>query len=119
MAVKSITDTQQFSMRVPVSHKGVPATLQNVSWTSSDPTVLTVEANASDPLIAVAKAIKPGVVVITFKGDKDPGDGVVEEIRTGDVVVGAGLATVGEIEFGEVTEQPAGSPGTEGAVITS
>lgn len=114
---KSITDTQQFTMSVPVTRKGQPATLQGVSWTSSDPAVLTVTPDPADNLKATAKAVTPGVVVITFKGDKDPGDGVVEEIRTADVVVGAGLATVGEILIGEVTEQPAGSPGTTGAVI--
>lgn len=116
---KSITDTQQFSMSVPVTHKGQPATLQGVSWISSDPAVLTVTPDPSDPLKATAVAVAPGVVVITFKGDKDPSDGVLEEIRTADVVVGAGLASVGEIVIGDVVEQPAGSPGTSGAVIPS
>lgn len=114
----SITDTQMFTMTVPVTRKGQPATLQTVTWESSDPAVLAVTVDPANNLTATAVAVTPGVVVITFKGDRDPGDGVVEEIRTLDVVVGAGLATVGEIVAGTPTEQPEGSPGTTGAVIT-
>jgi len=114
----SITDTQQFTMTVPVTRKGQPATLQTVTWASSDEAVITVTVDPADNLTAIAKGVSPGIFVISFKGDKDPSDGVVEEIRTLDGVVGAGLATVGEIVAGTPTEQPAGSPGTTGAVIT-
>lgn len=113
----SLTDTQMFSMEVTATRKGVPVTLDSVTWESSDPAVLAVTADATNPLKAQAVAVTPGIVVVSFKADKDPGDGVVEEIRTLDVVVGAGLATVGEIVAGTPVEQPSGSPGTSGAVI--
>lgn len=115
----SITDTQNVPLQVTATRKGQPVALQSVSWTSSDPNIMTVTQDAADPLKALLSAVTAGVAVATFKADKDPSDGVVEVIRTLDVVVGAGLADVGEISAGAPVEQPAGSPGTAGQVIAT
>jgi hypothetical protein len=120
MAQLILTDTQDCPLSVVArDRKGAVAQLQGMTWESSDPTVFTVVQDAADPTKALASAVSPGTGVVTFTGDADLSDGVVNIIGTLDVVVGAGQASVVEITAGTPVEQPAGSPGTQGAVITS
>jgi hypothetical protein len=113
-----LTDTQNIPFSAVAKNlKGNVAAVENVTWASSDPGVLTVTQDASDPLKALGSAVIPGIVVVSVKADADLTDGVVELIGTADVVVGAGQATVFEITAGTPVEQPAGSPGSSGSVI--
>lgn len=114
----SITDTQNVPLQVTSTRKGQPVALQNVSWVSSDANIVTVTQDGADPQKALLSAVTAGIAVVSFKGDKDLSDGVIDVIRTLDVVVGAGtVADVGEIVAGTPVEQPAGSPGTSGVTI--
>lgn len=120
MAQLILTDTQDCPLSLTArDRKGASAALQTVTWESSDPAVLTVTVDASDMTKALASAVTAGTVVVTVTADADVTDGVVNIVGTLDVVIGAGQATVVEITAGAPVEQPAGSPGTSGAVITS
>lgn len=120
MAQLVLTDTQDCSLSVVAkSRKGSVTQLQNITWESSDPAVLTVTQDTTDPSKALASAVTAGIVVISMKADADLSDGVVDIIGTLDVVIGAGQATVVEIAAGTPVEQSAGSPGTSGEVIPS
>lgn len=115
-----LTDTQDCPVAATAKdRKGAAAMVQNPQWESSDPAVLTVTPDASDGTKALVSAVQPGTALVTFKADADLTDGVIDIIGTLDVVVGPGQATVVEVSAGTPVEQPAGSPGTAGAVITS
>lgn len=74
-----ITDLQKFSVSiVPVDGAGNPAPVENVVWSSSDPTILAVEA-AADGLSAVATAVGPlGDAQLNVVADAQIGEGVTE-----------------------------------------
>jgi hypothetical protein len=119
MAQLILTDTQDCPLSiVGKDAKGAVVPLQSVTWESSDAAVLTVTVDGTDPMKANASAVTAGTALITCTADADPGDGVVNIVGTLDVVVGPGQATVVEISAGTPVAQPAGSPGTTGAVIT-
>ncbi len=91
MAQLVLTDSQDCPLSITAKdRKGAPAQLQGMTWESSDPTVLTVTQDAADPTKALASAVVPGTVVVTFTGDADLSDGVVNIIGTLDVVFGEG-----------------------------
>ncbi len=113
-----LTDTQDCPLSVAArSRKGSVSQLQNIAWASSDPAVLSVTPDPTDPSKALASAVTAGIAVISLKADADLTDGVVEIIGTLDVVIGPGQAVVVEIAAGAPVEQPAGSPGSSGEVI--
>ena len=103
-----LTDTQDCGLAVTAKdRKGAAAIVQNPTWESSDPAVVTVTADPNDGTKATVSAQAPGTALITFKADADLTDGVLDVIGTADVVVGAGQASVIEISAGIPTEQPA------------
>jgi hypothetical protein len=68
-------------------------------WTSSDPTVLAVNA-APDGLTAEILPVGPlGTAQITVKADADLGAGVVELVTLADVEVVAGSAVAGNVSL--------------------
>jgi hypothetical protein len=102
-----LTDTQDCVLTVTAKDKKLaPASTQNPVWASSDPSILTVTPDSSDPNKAVISAQVPGTAMITYTADADLTDGVFDVIGTLDVVVGAGQAVVIEIAAGTPTEQP-------------
>lgn len=86
----------------PMDAKGNPTQLDGtLSWTSSDDSVATVEADASDPLAATVTIGNPGVALIeavSQETDNETGD-PYEFRAQGTITVTAGDATVGSIEF--------------------
>jgi len=115
-----LTDTQDCPLTVTAKdRKGAAAPVSGQVWSTSDPNVVTVTLDATDPSKAVASAVAPGTAVITFTADADPSDQVVNIIGTLDVVVGAGQATVVEIAAGTPTEQTAASAGATAPAATS
>lgn len=115
-----LTDTQDCPLSVTArDRKGASAPVSGQVWSTSDPAVVTVTPDATDPSKAVASAVAPGTAVITFTADADPSDQVVNIIGTLDVVVGAGQATVVEIAAGTPVEQTPASPGATAAGATS
>lgn len=88
--------------------KGNAVTPQTPTWTSSDPAVVTVTQDATDPLKANVSAVGPaGPFLISFEADGDSrDDGVVPITFTLDGVVSVGVAVTGEIVAGTTVEQP-------------
>lgn len=118
MAILNMTDTQDADVQlVGRTRKGNVAAIEGLSFESSDVAVVTVTQDATDKTKAVVSAVAPGTATVTGKADADPSDGVVELIGVLSVVIGAGQASVVELTPGVPREQPAGSPGTAGAVI--
>ncbi len=101
-----LVDTQKCAVGVgaPVDAKGAPAQVQDgsVVWSSSDPNVATVTADATDPLKAVVVAGLPGTAQINVSADADLGDGVTSIAAPAlDVTVLAGQAVaLGSIATG-------------------
>jgi len=102
-----LTNTQQCPIEVSgVDKKGNPAELDSVVFTSSDPSVATVEADPADQDKALIKAVATGTAQINVTADADLGDGVSELTGTLDVTVVAGQAVGFAINTGTVEEQP-------------
>jgi hypothetical protein len=74
-----LTDVQKAPLTIsPVDAAGNAAPVEGVVWSSSDPTVLTVEA-APDGLSAVITAVGPlGDAQVSVTADAQIGDGVTE-----------------------------------------
>ena len=85
--------------------KGNPATIDgDVTWESSDASILLVEADPGDSSMCRATPVgSVGQVQITARCDADLGDGVRELITTADISVVGGEAVAGSI-------QPMGEP---------
>ncbi len=105
-----LTNTQQCPIAVSgVDKKGNPAELDSVIFTSSDPSVATVEPDPSDPgnqNKALVKAVAAGTAQINVTADADLGDGTTELTGTLDLTVVAGQAVGFEIKTGTPEEQP-------------
>lgn len=79
------------------------ADVEGVTWESSDPTVLVVEANVEDATLATARTTgKVGTVVLTARVDVDLGEGVEELLISDTVEVIAGKAVEGSLSFSDV-----------------
>jgi hypothetical protein len=114
-----LTDTQEADLQVVgKTRKGNPASFENTKWSGSDEAVAAVVPDPADHSKALVRAVAPGTMLVTATVDADLTDGVVDVIGVLEVVVGAGTATVVEIVAGAPREEPAGSPGTSGEVIT-
>ena len=89
-----VTSSQQFVVSVaPVDKRGNTAEVETVQFSSSNPSVLTVEQDASDPLKATVKAVGPlGTGQINVTADAKIGDEVGEISGVLDVEVKAGEA---------------------------
>lgn len=98
--------TQQVDLSVGnvTDKRGNPTTLQNPTWTSSDPGVLAVTDNGDGTGLAAA-AGPVGVATVIIDADADLGDGVVPIQGTAEVEVVAGDAAVVNITLGTPTEQ--------------
>jgi hypothetical protein len=85
-----------------VTAKGNPAPVEgDVVWTSSDESVATVVADATDTKKAVVTAVAPGVAQITAVADADMDVGEVREVTaSGAIEVVAAEAQTAEIVFG-------------------
>ena len=102
-----LTNTQQCPIAVSgVDKKGNPAELDSVVFTSSDPSVATVDADPSDPNKALIKAVAAGTAQINVSADADLGDGVNTLTGTLDLTVVAGQAVGFVINTGTPEEQP-------------
>lgn len=105
MATLNLTATQNCDLSVVVTDKkGNPAPVEDASW-GSDNNLLTIVVG-DDPLKASVSAVGPlGTALVSFTADADLGDGVVPLAGTLEVVVGAGQASVVEIQPGTPVEQ--------------
>jgi hypothetical protein len=90
-----LRDTEQTTLSYTAADaRGNAATVQNPTWESSDPSVVTVTASA-DGSTAVAAAAGPlGTATVTLTGDADLGDGVSPIVGTLDLEVVASNAAV-------------------------
>lgn len=107
MATLQLTDNQKVTFAIePVSAKGNPAKVDGAPvWSTSDDTVLTVEAS-EDGLSAVVKATgKVGSAQVSVLADADLGDGVTQLAGTIGIDVVAGAAASLNLVAGEITEQ--------------
>lgn len=101
-----ITTEQQVSVTVaPKTAAGRDAAIDGaVDFSSSDPTVATVEATG--PLAGLVKAVGPGVAQIMAAFDADLGEGVRAIELTGAIEVVPAEAVGAEIVFGTPEVQP-------------
>lgn len=102
MAAFILTDVQKVSLAVaaPLDGAGNPASLESVTWASSNEAVLTVVASA-DGFSAVATAVGPlGTAQITATADAEFGAGVTNLTAIGDVEVIASQAVSFGLSFG-------------------
>jgi hypothetical protein len=102
-----LTNTQQCPIAVQgVDKKGNPAELDSVVFTSSDPSVATVDQDPADQTKALVKAVAAGTAQINVTADADLGDGVTEITGALDLAVVAGQAVGFVINTGTPEEQP-------------
>lgn len=102
-----LTDTQQVPVNIaPVDKKGAPASVQSVSFVSSDTTVAVVTQDAADPNRALVVAGLPGTCQIQVSADADLGDGVANITGTLDITVVGGQAVGLALNAGTPAEQP-------------
>ena len=102
-----ITDSQKCALAIAiVDRKGNPASVDGVpAWSSSDATLLTVEAGA-DGLSAVVTAVGPlGTAQVNVTADADLGGGVKPIAGVLDVQVVGGEAASVNISAGTPEEQ--------------
>jgi hypothetical protein len=92
----------------PLSKHNNPAKVEpgSVSWQTSDPTVATVEQDATDELSAVITRRGEGEALITIKADGDLGEGVNPITGVGTVSCPAPGAASFSIEFGVPEDVP-------------
>jgi len=103
----SMTTTQQQTLG-PISfkdRKGNQAPVEDISWASSDESVVRV-VPSDDNLSADVVAQGPGSATVNVNADAQIGEGVQPLIGTKDYTITQGVATVIEIPEGAVTEQP-------------
>ena len=102
-----LTDSQKVSLAVkPVSLAGNVAAVENVSWSSSDETVVTIIVSASNNLDAeVVTTGKVGVAQIRFGCDAKVGEGEVPLLAMLDIEVVGGQAVNIQIDAGSPTEK--------------
>jgi hypothetical protein len=102
-----LTNTQQAPIVIRAEdRRGEPAPIADITFSSSDESVVTVTQDANDPATALIKARKAGTAQIHFEGDADLGDGVNKLSGTEDIVVVAGQAVRLTASVGTPVEQP-------------
>lgn len=106
-----LTDEQQVVLKLsPKTAKGNPAKIDGLpTWSSSDPTVLTVTADAADAtgMTALAVAVGPlGTAQAQASADADLGAGVRTITSVLDIEVQAAEAVTLTIDAGTPTVQP-------------
>ena len=89
-----VADNGSFTASIsPVDVKGNPAKVESVVWASSDPAIMTVVPDATDPMKAVFTAVGPlGTAQVQVSADADLGAGVTTINGTADVEVIASQA---------------------------
>jgi len=112
-----LTDEQQATLRLnPKTKKGNPAQVDGPpTWSSSDPSVVNVSPDPTDPTGLTATAVatgKLGAAQVQCVADADLGAGVRELTAVLDVVVKAAEAVSLDIEAGAPTEAPSTPPTT-------
>jgi hypothetical protein len=110
MAYKLATGMQVGVKVSYVDSKGHPAAIDgDVSWSSSDESIVTVTADAADSFAATVVGVgdNVGIAQVTASADADLGAGVRNILTTSDVEVVAGEAIAGTIAItGEATPVP-------------
>ena len=104
----TLTDSQQTVVAVdPRDKRNNAAQVENVRFAVSDPNVLSVEADPSNPLSATVKALGPlGTAQVQVTADSRLGDEVNDISGILDVEVVAGEAVSLGVTAGPATEQP-------------
>lgn len=100
-----IKDTERFPLTANVLDvDGQPAVFDGPpSWSSSDPTIVSVTPDPTNPLSAMVSSVGPvGSATITMTGDADLGEGVTPIITTFDVQVSASDAASATLVAGAV-----------------
>lgn len=88
-----------------LDRRGQPARVDSVAWSSSDPTVASVEADPEDISKAVVTTLAIGDAIISARADADLDVDEVREIElVGTVLVREAEAVTGELSFGEVSD---------------
>jgi hypothetical protein len=105
----TMTAVQQCGLSVAaVDAKGNPAQVEGVTFTSSDPAILTVEVDPGDETIAVVKAMGPtGNGQVTVTADADLGEGIKHLTGILDVTIMAAEAVSLSVAAGVPEDQPA------------
>lgn len=107
MATLKLTATQNCTLSVAITDKkGNPAPVEGTpTWGVDNPNLLAITP-AADGLSAVVSAVGPlGTALVSLQADADLGEGVTPIVGTLEVEIGAGSATVIEIQPGEPEEQ--------------
>jgi hypothetical protein len=108
-----LKDTQKFEFSIGdiKDRVGNPTTVQNPTWSVTDPTVIELTV-APDGLSGSGRAVGPlGLSALHLDADADLGDGVKPIQGIADFEVVAGDATIININIGAITEQDEPSPG--------
>lgn len=102
----NLTATQQLTLTInPKDKKGNAAEVQDVTWASSDETVVTL-VPAADGKSCLVVGGAPGTGRVTVNADADLGAGVSPLIGEEPITVSAGTATVIQLTAGAAEEQP-------------
>ena len=102
-----LTDSQQATLTIqPVDKAGNAAAVEDVAWTTSDDTVLTVTPSEDGLTAVVAITGKLGVAQVNVTADAQIGEGAVEITGVLDVEVKAGQAVALSIAAGAPEEKP-------------
>lgn len=113
MADTNITADQKLPLSIdPTSIKdreGNPASVENIVWATSDPTILTIEP-AADNLSAVAVSHLVGQATVLVEADADLGEGVKTINGSLTVLVEAGQAASITVIPGAPTPKDAPAP---------
>lgn len=102
-----LTDNQEVDLELdPRSAKENVTNVENVKWSSSDESVMTVAQDPANPLMAVAKATgKLGNAQVAAEADARIGEGEVLLLGTADFEVRAGEAVTLGIKVGAPRDQ--------------
>jgi hypothetical protein len=103
----TLTAVQQVKVSVSaVDAKGNPAEVEDVAFSSSDESVLTVTAEADDPTQGLAVAVAIGTAQVKVTADADIGEGVKTLTGLLDVEVVAAEAVSLSVAAGTPEDQP-------------
>lgn len=105
-----LKDSQEVVLSYTATSKaGNPASVENATWASSDPSVV-VTASADGSTATAAAAGPLGTATVTLSGDADLGEGVKPVTGVIDIQVVTGDAAIFNITAGEPTEQAPPAP---------
>ena len=100
-----LTATQQCELSVvALDKKGNTAVLQDPTWQADNSELVALTPSGMSCVVAAVGPI--GKALVTFRGDGDLGDGVVELLGTLEVEVVAGQAVSVTVTPGTPSEQP-------------